>query len=141
MNLISYVSIRYRFTTLVVEEKVVFVQPSVAILSLNAYYSEVSSISVDTFTSNVSCSKSTIASINCFSLMGTIASCLIVRVRRFQKLCRTDERFTTSSNIHKTFKISSRQCGAFGDICKGNVFRPPSMLLLCLCSGKQTLWM
>lgn len=70
MNLISYVSIRYTFTTLVVEEKAVFVQPSVAIMSLNACYSEVSSISVDTFTSNVSCSKSTIASINCFSLNG-----------------------------------------------------------------------
>lgn len=59
MKLISYVSIRYRFTTLVVEEKAVFVQPSVAILSLNTYYSEVSSISVDAFTSNVSCSKRT----------------------------------------------------------------------------------
>lgn len=46
------------------------VKPSVGILSLNAYYSEVSGISVDASTSNDSCYKSIIASINCFSLNG-----------------------------------------------------------------------
>lgn len=102
---------------------------SVGILSINADYSEVFGISVEAVTSNDSCYKSVITTLNCFSLNGHECFCCSCAVSKSRVAPMRDLRHPAISIKHLRSALVSAELS--GTSAKEMCWDPPR----CSCSA------